>query len=149
MEFLLGARRWGRGSTICKMRSTAVSKNTQKVRDNVMVNSVYSVRLRYKLVYTVYGDGMVPRVLKHGCVWPTSTGKQATCKPLEDATVLQIATQLGKTPAQVLIRWGIQRGTVVIPKSINPERIANNFDVSSWELPEDAMAQLSSFRCTT
>ena len=86
---------------------------------------------------------------KHACLWPTSTGKQATCKPLEGATVLQIATQLGKTPAQVLIRWGIQRGTVVIPKSINPERIANNFDVLSWELPEDAMAQLSSFRCTT
>lgn len=46
--------------------------------------------------------------------------------PMSDATVTGIAAETGLTPAQVLIAWAVQRGTVVIPKSVNPERIAQN-----------------------
>jgi alcohol dehydrogenase (NADP+) len=57
--------------------------------------------------------------------------------------VLRVAAALGKAPAQVLIRWAVQRGTSVVPKSVTPSRIEANFDVFSWELSDEQMAELS------
>ncbi len=62
---------------------------------------------------------------------------------LEDAKVIEIAKNYKKSPAQILIRWAIQRGTVVIPKSVTPENIKNNFEVFDFELSKDEMEALS------
>ena len=63
---------------------------------------------------------------------------------MELPVVMEIAAATGKTPAQVLIRWGLQRGTSVVPKSVTPERIEGNFkDVLSFELTEEQMASLN------
>ncbi|KAI6784252.1 uncharacterized protein J7T54_004798 [Emericellopsis cladophorae] len=61
-------------------------------------------------------------------------------KTIDDPTVTRIAKDLGKTPAQVLIQWGVQRGTVVLPKSVTPSRIAENF--VDFEIPEKAMQEI-------
>jgi diketogulonate reductase-like aldo/keto reductase len=53
-----------------------------------------------------------------------------------------VATAHGKTPAQVMLRWGIQHGRSVIPKSTKPSRIAENIDVFDFELTADEMAAI-------
>ncbi|AEV76343.1 aldo/keto reductase, diketogulonate reductase [Mycolicibacterium rhodesiae NBB3] len=63
---------------------------------------------------------------------------------LDDPRVTEVAERHGKTPAQVLIRWHIQLGNIVIPKSVTPERIVSNFDVFDLELSEQDMASISS-----
>jgi len=62
---------------------------------------------------------------------------------LADATVVAIAERHGCTPAQVLIRWAMQRGTSVIPKSCNPERIAQNLAAADVPLLDDDMRELA------
>ncbi len=61
---------------------------------------------------------------------------------MDDPTIAAIAAEHGKSPAQVMLRWGIQEGRSVIPKSINPTRIAENFDLFDFELSDDELAQL-------
>ncbi|KAB1669773.1 hypothetical protein ES319_1Z011700v1 [Gossypium barbadense] len=56
---------------------------------------------------------------------------------IHDETVDRIAKKLSKTPGQVLVKWAIQRGTSVIPKSNNPDRIKENIKVFGWELPQE------------
>ena len=58
---------------------------------------------------------------------------------LTDPTLEKIARKHGKSVAQVVIRWHLQEGLVVIPKSINQDRIAGNFDVFGFELDADDM----------
>jgi diketogulonate reductase-like aldo/keto reductase len=59
---------------------------------------------------------------------------------LEDPTILQIAEAHSKSPAQVMLRWHLQHGRSVIPKSTKPHRIAENFDVFDFELTPDELA---------
>jgi 2,5-diketo-D-gluconate reductase A len=63
---------------------------------------------------------------------------------LNHPTITAVAQDRDRTPAQVLIRWHLQLGNIVIPKSVNPERIASNFDVFDFELSADEMASISS-----
>lgn len=59
-------------------------------------------------------------------------------------TVERASKELNKSPGQVLVRWAIQRGTSVIPKSANPERIKENKDVFGWEIPKEDFEALCS-----
>ncbi|OBK77677.1 aldo/keto reductase [Mycobacterium sp. 1274761.0] len=56
---------------------------------------------------------------------------------LDDQVVEGIAKATGKSPAQVVLRWHIQRGDVVFPKSVTPARIKENFDIFDFELSQD------------
>jgi len=68
---------------------------------------------------------------------PLGTGRH-----LGDRTVAEIADRLGRTPAQVLIRWSVQRQLVVLPKSTHRERIAQNAEVFDFTLSGEDMAAL-------
>jgi D-xylose reductase len=62
---------------------------------------------------------------------------------LESAAIKAIADRHGKTPAQVLLRWATQRGVAVIPKSNNPGRLAQNLDVTGFDLAKEEIEQIS------
>ncbi|MEV0337129.1 aldo/keto reductase [Nocardia sp. NPDC050717] len=62
---------------------------------------------------------------------------------LDNPTIVTVAKELDRTPAQVIIRWHLQLGNIVIPKSVTPSRIAENFDVFSFELDGPAMEAIS------
>jgi D-xylose reductase len=62
---------------------------------------------------------------------------------LEQPVVSDIAARHGKSPAQVLLRWGVQRGTAVIPKSTKVERLRENLSIFDFELTTDEMAAIS------
>jgi len=61
---------------------------------------------------------------------------------LEDPVIGEIATAHGKSPAQVMLRWGLQEGRQVIPKSTKPGRIAENIDVFDFELSPEQLAAI-------
>ena len=62
---------------------------------------------------------------------------------LDNPTVTSVAAEYSRTPAQVLIRWSLQLGNVVIPRSAKPERIASNLDVFDFELAAEHMDALN------
>ena len=80
----------------------------------------------------------------HGIVtesWSPLGGGGA--KVLEDPVIRAVAQKLGKTPGQVVLRWHVQNGLVVIPKSATPARIAENAAIFDFELGADDLAQLA------
>ncbi|MFE1799854.1 MULTISPECIES: aldo/keto reductase [unclassified Streptomyces] len=64
-------------------------------------------------------------------------------KVLDDPTINRIAERVGKSPAQVTLRWHIQRGDIVFPKSVTQKRIEENFDLFDFELSEGDMGEIS------
>jgi D-xylose reductase len=68
-----------------------------------------------------------------------SEGEAAIREPI----VREISSRHNKTPAQVLLRWGVQRGTAVIPKTSRPERLRENLDIFDFELTAEEMASIS------
>ena len=68
-------------------------------------------------------------------------GHGAKSGPLQDPAVLAIAKQTSQTPAQVLLAWGIQRGTAILTTAKNPDRARENFNIS--EIPQAAVDEIS------
>jgi 2,5-diketo-D-gluconate reductase A len=62
---------------------------------------------------------------------------------LNDPEVTRIADEAGKTPAQAVLRWHVERGDIVFPKSVNPARIRDNFDIFDFQLSGEQVAAIS------
>lgn len=70
-------------------------------------------------------------------------GRGHTRQNLENPVVLQIAAAHNKTAAQVIVRWHVQSGFIAIPGSLNPQHIAENFNIWDFELSADEMEKIS------
>jgi 2,5-diketo-D-gluconate reductase A len=62
---------------------------------------------------------------------------------LDDEVIGKIAASHGRTPAQVTLRWHVERGDIVFPKSVNPERMRENFEIFDFSLTHDEVAAIS------
>ena len=71
-------------------------------------------------------------------------GENGAVPPLRNETILAIAQAHGKTPAQVILRWHLQQGRSAIPKSVRPQRIAENVDVFDFEVTADDLDFIAS-----
>lgn len=68
-------------------------------------------------------------------------------KLLDDLKISKMAEKHKKSPAQIVLGWQVQRGVIVIPKSVTPSRIAENADIFDFELTEEEMVEMEGFDC--
>jgi len=88
-----------------------------------------------------YRRGLVDACRRHGIV-PEAYSPLGTGRHLTNRRVAEIAARAGRTPAQVLLRWCLQHGVPIIPKSTHRERIAENAQVFDFALSDEDMAAL-------
>jgi 2,5-diketo-D-gluconate reductase A len=62
---------------------------------------------------------------------------------LSEPTIVELAQRYARTPAQIVLRWHIEAGVVAVPRSTNPERIAQNIDVFDFQLTPGDLARLA------
>ena len=89
---------------------------------------------------------VVPFIQEQGIVvqcWYPLGGRGYTKELLTDETILSIAAAHGVSAAQVILRWELQRGVVVIPGSSNPDHIRENLDLFGFELTPAEMEQIA------
>ncbi|KAH7370039.1 alcohol dehydrogenase [Rhexocercosporidium sp. MPI-PUGE-AT-0058] len=88
--------------------------------------ALFSFCKQYGIVLTAYS--------------PLGNNQTGEPRTVDDAKVHEVAQRLGKDPGQLLVSWGVQRGHVVLPKSVTPSRIASNFQ--DFVVPEEEMQEL-------
>ena len=91
-------------------------------------------------------NDVIPFIQSLGIVvmgWYPFGGRGYTGELLGDETICTIAQERGVTSAQVILRWNLQKGVVVIPGSSNPEHIKENLELFGFELTEDEMSQIN------
>jgi 2,5-diketo-D-gluconate reductase A len=81
---------------------------------------------------------------EHGIITEAWSPLAAGGDFLEDPTIGTIAKKHEVTPAQVMLRWHLDLGNVIIPKSVNPARMASNMDLFGFQLDEDDTAEIAS-----
>ncbi|ETN68746.1 oxidoreductase, aldo/keto reductase family protein [Necator americanus] len=105
---------------------------------------LYELCKKLNISFTAYGPlgSRGRKEFNPNMKWPEAD-------PLSDIIVKELAQKHGKTPAQILLRHLIQRGMAVIPKSVKPERVKENFDVFDFSLSDDEMTKLNSIDTRT
>lgn len=91
-------------------------------------------------------NDVIPYIQSHGIVvqgWYPLGGRGHTAELLSDKVISDIAAAHGKSSAQVILRWNLQKGVVVIPGSSNPDHIQENTELFDFELTEEEMERIA------
>jgi 2,5-diketo-D-gluconate reductase A len=94
-------------------------------------------------VHPYFGNSQVRTYDREHQIATEAWSPIAQGKVLDDTVITRIADAHGKTPAQVVLRWHIQRGDIVFPKSVHRERMTSNFDIFDFELDNDEMGAIT------
>lgn len=107
------------------------------IRETGVVPAVNQVEQHPRLYQRALDEYCAAHGIAIECYSPLARGRA-----FRDRTILEVAKAHERTPAQVMLRWGLEHGFVVIPKSVRPERIAENARVFDFALSPAEMAQL-------
>lgn len=135
-----------------KIKSIGVSNfNIQQLQDVLDNCEIKPVNNQVELNPYLQSDELVEFCKKNNvvvsCYGPIGCGQSETSRAdlptvLEHETIVKIAKKHKKSPAQVCIRWSVQRGLVPLPKSVTPSRIAQNAEVFDFVLTDEEMAEI-------
>lgn len=127
-----------------KTRAIGVSNHLihhleELLKDATVIPAVNQIELhpyliQQEIIDYCKGKGIVPEA------WSPLGSKKNSL--LQDETLVDIAGKHGKSPAQVVLRWNIQKGIVTIPKSSHEERLAENIDIFDFRLSDDEIKQI-------
>ena len=106
-----------------------------KVRPTVLQTELHPYNQEPKLKKLLKENGIVPQAW-----YPLGHGDKAL---LEEPLFAELGRKYGKTSAQIILRWHIQSGNIVIPGSKNPEHIKSNFDLFDFALTGEEMVQIT------
>ncbi|XP_060686469.1 aldo-keto reductase family 1 member A1-B isoform X1 [Hemiscyllium ocellatum] len=125
--------------------------NSQQIDDIISIATIKPAVLQIECHPYLAQNELIGHCQKHGLVVtaysPLGSSDRLWKAPdepvlLADTNIKAIAEKHGKSPAQVMLRWQVQRGVVAIPKSVNPARIAQNLQVFDFTLTEDEMKRI-------
>ena len=117
---------------------------------HILVNFVHTVEIKPMVnqveLHPYYTQEKAIETMKYYNVVPEAWAPLGGGRynPFEDEMLKRIAAKYNKSVGQVILRWNVQRGVVVIPKSTHVERIKENIDIFDFELNEEEMKQISS-----
>ena len=127
-----------------RARSIGVANFHEEHLSNVIELSFFTPAVNQIELHPLLNQAELRAVNAQYGVVTEAYGPLGVGKLLDNPTIGAIAQAHGKTPAQVLIRWSMQLGNVVIPRSSSPERIKSNLDVFDFELTDHEMGTLNS-----
>lgn len=108
-----------------------------EIRPVLVQNEIHPYYQEKGIVEFMHGQGIVVEA------WYPLGGRGYTSALLGDETISRIAAAHGKSPAQVILRWDLQRGVVVIPGSSNPDHFKENISIFDFSLTDEEMAQIA------
>ena len=147
---------WGKMEELCGkglLRSIGVSNfSAKRIRDLVSVCKIkpavnqielhpYLQQWETKATCEEFGIYLMAYYPLGGAV---STRSTKAASPMDDPVIIKIAKAHNKTPAQVMIRWAVQRGTICIPKSVHENRIIENGQIYDFILGDKEMSEIRS-----
>jgi 2,5-diketo-D-gluconate reductase A len=124
-------------------RSIGVANFTEEHLSNIVDLSFVAPVVNQIELHPLLNQAELRAVNESRGVVTEAYGPLGVGRLLDNPAIVSIAESHDKTPAQVLIRWSIQLGNVVIPRSSSPERVTSNLDVFDFELTDDDMASLN------
>lgn len=135
-----------------KIKSIGVSNFNIKQLEDVLANcEIKPVNNQVEVNPYLQNDELIEFCQKKqiviSCYGPIGAGQKSTSNPdipiiLENEVIVKIGKKYNKSPAQVCIRWGIQRNLVMLPKSVTPSRILENAQVFDFTLSDEDMLEM-------
>jgi 2,5-diketo-D-gluconate reductase A len=124
-------------------RSIGVANFTEEHLSNIVDLSFVAPVVNQIELHPLLNQAELRAVNESRGVVTEAYGPLGVGRLLDNPAIVSVAESHDKTPAQVLIRWSIQLGNIVIPRSSSPERVKSNLDVFDFELTDDDMASLN------